>query len=81
MRSRFSLGYMRLCDCLEIKRQEDPAKRGAGVNKDLERLCKIVRSFPLKEGENKTEIPFLSVYLSRERKIDMPRALSLPSMT
>lgn len=41
----------------------------------------FVRSFPLKEGENKTEIPFLSVYLSRERKIDMPRALSLPSMT
>lgn len=51
------------------------------MNKDVERLSKIVRSFPLKEGENKTEIPFLSVYLSRERKIDMPRALSLPSMT
>ena len=39
---------------------------------DVEKLTKIVRSFPLTEGENKTEIPFLSIYRSTERKIDMP---------
>ena len=40
---------------------------------NIEELCNIVRSFPLTEGENKTEIPFLSIYLFQKRKIDMPR--------
>lgn len=40
---------------------------------DVEKMCKIIRSLPLTEGENKTELPFLSVYLFRERKIDMPK--------
>ena len=39
----------------------------------IEKLCEIVRSFPLEDGENKTEIPFLSIYRSERRKTDMPR--------
>ena len=40
---------------------------------DVKKLCKMVRSLPLTIGENKTELPFLSVSLFNERKIDMPR--------
>lgn len=40
---------------------------------DIEKICKIARSFSLMEGENKTEIPFLSIYRSTDRKIDMPQ--------
>ena len=31
------------------------------------------QTFSLTEGENKTEIPFLSIYRTTERKIDMPQ--------
>lgn len=40
---------------------------------DIEKICNIARSFSLMEGENKTEIPFLSIYRSTDRKIDMPQ--------
>ena len=33
----------------------------------MEKLSKIVRSYPLKEGENKTEIPFVSIYYREQR--------------
>ena len=44
------------------------------MTKDLEELRRIVRSFPLTEGRNKTDIPFLSIYRSTKRKFDMPKA-------
>lgn len=40
---------------------------------DIEKICKVVRSFPLKNGKNKTEISFLSIYHFVERKIKMPQ--------
>ncbi|MDO4315087.1 MAG: helix-turn-helix domain-containing protein [Oscillospiraceae bacterium] len=40
---------------------------------DMEELCKLARSFPLTEGENKTGLPYLSIYLSREKEAAMPR--------
>lgn len=48
-------------------------KVGVDVMNDIEKICKIARSFSLTEGENKTEIPFLSIYRSTDRKIDMPQ--------
>ena len=43
------------------------------MKNELEKLCKMVRSLPLEEGENKTELSYLSVYLSRQKKADMPQ--------
>ena len=56
---------------VEIEYEE--RKVGVDVMNDIEKICKIVRSFLLTEGENKTEIPFLSIYRSTDRKIDMPQ--------
>lgn len=39
----------------------------------IDKLCKTVRTFSLTEGKNRTEIPYLSMYLSTERQVDMPR--------
>ena len=43
------------------------------MKNELEKLCKMVRSLPLEEGENKTELSYLSVHLSRQKKADMPQ--------
>lgn len=39
----------------------------------LKKLCKEVRSFPFVEGENKTKYAFLSIYLFRNKLIEMPK--------
>ena len=43
------------------------------MRKEMKRLCQMLRSFPLAEGENRTKLPFLSVDFYKTRKIDMPR--------
>ena len=40
---------------------------------NIEKLCKTIRTFSLTEEKNKTELPYLSIYRSTERQIDMPR--------
>lgn len=40
---------------------------------DIEALSKIVRAFPLEAGENRTDLPFLTLYRFTERKMDMPK--------
>lgn len=39
----------------------------------IEKLRNLIYTFPLKEGNNKTKFPNLSIHLSTKRKIDMPR--------
>ena len=43
------------------------------MRNELEKLCKMVRSLPLTEGRNETELSCISVYLSRQRKADLPQ--------
>lgn len=40
---------------------------------DIEKLCQMVYALPLKEGENKTELPYLTICLSSQRKVEMPQ--------
>lgn len=40
---------------------------------DIEKLCKLIYSYPLTEGENKTKLPYLTICLSKHRKVDMPQ--------
>lgn len=40
---------------------------------DIRELRELIYSYPLTEGENKTNLPYLSIYLSAQRKIDMPQ--------
>ena len=40
---------------------------------DMGKLCKLIYSFSLKEGKNETQLPYLSVYFSTQRKADMPQ--------
>ncbi len=42
------------------------------MRNELEKLCKMVRSLTLTEGRNETELSCISVYLSRQRKADLP---------
>ena len=48
-------------------------KVGVRMISDVGKLCKHIRSFPLTEGENKTKLPFLSIYIFKKRKMDMPQ--------
>ncbi len=43
------------------------------MQNNIKKLCRIIRSLPLTEGWNKTKLPYLSIYLSSKRKIDMPQ--------
>lgn len=43
------------------------------MRNELEKLCKMVRSLPLTEGRNETELSCISVYLSRQRKAELPQ--------
>lgn len=40
---------------------------------DIKKLCKLIYSYSLPEGENKTKLPYLSICLSTQRKVDMPQ--------
>lgn len=40
---------------------------------DIGKLCKSIYSYPLTEGENKTKLPYLTICLSAQRKVDMPQ--------
>lgn len=40
---------------------------------DIEKLRKLIYSSSLTEGENKTKLPYLSIFLSTQRKVDMPQ--------
>lgn len=40
---------------------------------NLEKLCKLIYSYPLAEGENRTALPYLSICLSTQRKVDLPQ--------
>nr|WP_325184504.1 AraC family transcriptional regulator N-terminal domain-containing protein [uncultured Oscillibacter sp.] len=40
---------------------------------NLEKLCKLISSYPLAEGENRTALPYLSICLSTQRKVDLPQ--------
>lgn len=40
---------------------------------DIGKLCKLIYSYPLQEGENKTKLPYLSICLSTQRKVDLPK--------
>ena len=62
-----------LFDMLRYSIESEELKAGVDVMNDIEKICKIARLFSLAEGENKTEIPFLSIYRSTGRKIDMPQ--------
>ena len=46
------------------------------MRNELEKLCKMVRSLPLTEGRNETELSCISVYLSRQRKADLPQRIA-----
>lgn len=43
------------------------------MRNELEKLCKMVRSLPLTEGRNEMELSCISVYLSRQRKAELPQ--------
>ena len=43
------------------------------MTNDIGKLCKTIYSYPLAEGENKTKLPYLSICLSTQSKIDMPQ--------
>lgn len=43
---------------------------------DIGKLCKLIYSCPLTEGKNNTLLPYLSIYFSTERKVDMPQTES-----
>ena len=60
----FSIFDVVPCDRIRGRKN---AERVSGVIKEMEKLSKIVRSYPLKEGENKTEIPFVSIYYREQR--------------
>lgn len=40
---------------------------------DMKKLCKLIDSYPLTEGVNSTKLPYLSIYLSTQRKVDLPQ--------
>lgn len=40
---------------------------------DIRKLCKLIYSYPLTEGVNKTKLPWLKICLSTQRKADMPQ--------
>lgn len=40
---------------------------------DLRKLCQTIYAYPLTEGANKTKLPYLTIYLSTQRKADMPQ--------
>lgn len=40
---------------------------------DIGKLCRLIYSYPLTEGENRTKLPYLSICLSTQRKVDMPQ--------
>lgn len=40
---------------------------------DIGKLCRLIYSISLSEGENKTNLPYLSVYFSAQRKVEMPQ--------
>lgn len=40
---------------------------------DISKLCEYIYSCPLTEGENRTRIPYLSIYFSAQRELAMPQ--------
>lgn len=40
---------------------------------NIGKLCKMIFSYSLTEGENRTKLPYLSICLSAQRKVDMPQ--------
>lgn len=43
------------------------------MRNDIEKLCKLIYSYPLTEGENRTKLPYLSICLSTQTKVTMPQ--------
>lgn len=43
------------------------------MTNDIGKLCKLIYSYPLTEGENKTKLPYLTICLSAQKKVDMPQ--------
>lgn len=39
----------------------------------IRKLCKLIYSYPLTEGETRTKLPYLSICLSTQRRVDMPQ--------
>ena len=64
-------------DMLNYIYKEKKYKVGDSVSNEIKNLCKAVRSFPLLEGKNETELPYLSIYLSKARKVEMPQIENL----
>lgn len=40
---------------------------------DVSKLYEYIYSCPLTEGENRTRLPYLSIYFSAQRKVNMPQ--------
>lgn len=40
---------------------------------DIGKLCKLIYSNSLTEGKNETLLPYLSIYFSTQRKVEMPQ--------
>ena len=47
-------------------------KAGVTVINDTAKLCRIVRSRSPAEGKTETELPFLSIYRSSDKTVNMP---------
>lgn len=43
------------------------------MTNNIGELRELIYSYPLTEGENKTKLPYLTIYLSAQRKIDVPQ--------
>lgn len=43
------------------------------MNHDLENLCSLLYTNSLTEGENKTKLPYLSIYFATKRQVQMPQ--------
>lgn len=48
-------------------------RKGTEMVNETGKLCRLIDALPLREGENRTKVPYLSVFLSTRRKIEMPQ--------